>query len=180
MYSKNNMSTKLSWRDALKQFNDDRIKEGGKYTIPKKGTPEYASVRKLMGDDVDAVPLQPNKTITGQNAPGKSTGKPRDPSKSRTPKEKQELPTKEKPLWNDDPKPVEKTTKLKAPEKNIKQEYVMNDKKELVLVSETQIPPDGPETIKENIKKHKSNKKSVATQTEPASPKDADFVVEMK
>merc|ERR1711998_343368 len=51
-----------------------------------------------MGDDVDAVPLQPNKTITGQNAPGKSTGKPREPSKSRTPKEKQEapLPTKEK------------------------------------------------------------------------------------
>ena len=174
------MSNKLSWRDALKQFNDNRIKEGGKYTIPKKGTPEYASVRKLMGDDVDAVPLQPNKTITGQNAPGNSTGKPRDPSKSRTPKEKQELPTKEKPLWSDDPKPVEKTTKLKPPKKNIKQEYVMNDKKELVLVSETQIPPDGPETIKENIKKHKSNKKSVATQTEPASPKDADFVVEMK
>ena len=47
------MSNKLSWRDALKQFNDDRIKEGGKYSIPKKGTPEYASVRKLMGDDVD-------------------------------------------------------------------------------------------------------------------------------
>ena len=167
------MSNKLSWRDALKQFNDNRVKEGGKYTIPKKGTPEYASVRKLMGDDVDAVPLQPNKTITGQNAPGKSTGKPREPSKSRTPKEKQELPTKEKPLWNDDPKPVEKTTKLKAPKKNIKQEYVMNDKKELVLVNETQIPP-------ENIKKQKSNKKSVATQTEPASPKDQDFVVEMK
>ena len=174
------MSNKLSWRDALKQFNDNRVKEGGKYTIPKKGTPEYASVRKLMGDDVDAVPLQPDKTITGQNAPGKSTGKPREPSKSRTPKEKQELPTKEKPLWSDDPKPVEKTTKLKPPKKNIKQEYVMNDKKELVLVSETQIPPDGPETIKENIKKHKSNKKSVATQTEPASPKDQDFVVEMK
>ena len=61
------MSNKLSWRDALKQFNDNRVKEGGKYTIPKKGTPEYASVRKLMGDDVDAVPLQPTKTITGQN-----------------------------------------------------------------------------------------------------------------
>ena len=81
------MNNKLSWRDALKQINDNRVKEGGKYTIPKKGTPEYASVRKLMGDDVDAVPLQPNKTITGQNAPGKSTGKPREPSKSRTPKE---------------------------------------------------------------------------------------------
>ena len=176
------MSNKLSWRDALKQFNDNRVKEGGKYTIPKKGTSEYASVRKLMGDDVDAVPLQPNKTITGQEPPGKSTGKPRPPSKSRTPKDKQEtpLPTKEKPLWNDESKPVEKTTKLKPPKKNIKQEYVMNDKKELVLVSETQIPPDGPETIKENIKKHKSNKKSVATQTEPVSPKDADFVVQMK
>ena len=92
------MSNKPPWRDALKQFNDNRIKEGGKYTIPKKGTPEYASVRKLMGDDGDAVELKPNQTITGQdlsnpasgqNAPGKSTGKPRDSSKSRTPKPKQ-------------------------------------------------------------------------------------------
>ena len=91
------MSNKLSWREALKQFNDDRAKEGGKYIIPKKGSPEYASVRKLMGDDGDAVELKPNQTITGQevppnpasgqNAPSKSTGKPRDSSKSRTPKE---------------------------------------------------------------------------------------------
>ena len=43
------MSNNLSWRDALKQFNDKRVQEGGKYTIPKKGTPEYASVRELMG-----------------------------------------------------------------------------------------------------------------------------------
>ena len=63
------MSNKLSWRDALKQFNDDRIKEGGKYSIPKKGTPEYATVRKLMGDDIDAVELKPNQTITGQDPP---------------------------------------------------------------------------------------------------------------
>ena len=171
------MNNKLSWRDALKQFNDNRVKEGGKYTIPKKGTPEYASVRKLMGDDVDAVPLQPNKTITGQNAPGKSTGKPREPSKSRTPKEKQELPTKEKPLWNDEPKPIEKTTKLKNPTKNVRQEYIMNDKKELVLVSEKYIPP---ETIKENIKKQKSNKKSVAAQTQPVETKDEDFILNIK
>ena len=89
-----------------------------------------------MGDDVDAVPLQPNKTITGQDPPGKSTGKPRPPSKSRTPKEKQEapLPTKEKPLWNDEPTPVEKTTKLKPPKKNIP-------------------PVNSEEVIKENIKK---------------------------
>ena len=114
------MSNKLSWREALKQFNDDRAKEGGKYIIPKKGSPEYASVRKLMGDDGDAVELKPNQTITGQdpsnpasgqNAPSKSTGKPRDSSKSRTPKQKQEappLPSKEKPLWSDEPKPKNK------------------------------------------------------------------------
>ena len=106
------MSNKLSWREALKQFNDDRIKEGGKYSIPKKGTPEYASVRRLMGDNDNAVPLQPNKTITGQAPPGKSIGKPREPSKSRTPKEKQEAP-----LPTLEPKPVEKTTKSKNPKK---------------------------------------------------------------
>ena len=166
------MSNKLSWRDALKQFNDNRIKEGGKYTIPKKGSQECASVRKLMGDDVDAVPLQPNKTITGQdptslvsgqNAPGKSTGKPRDQSKSRTPKEKQEapLPTKEKPLWNDEPTPVEKTTKLKPPKKNIP-------------------PVNSEEVIQENTKKQKSNKKSVSTQTQPVGTKDEDFILNIK
>ena len=157
------MSNKLSWRDALKQFNDDRIKEGGKYTIPKKGTPEYASVRKMMGDDVDAVPLQPNKTITGQDPPGKSTGKPRPPSKSRTPKDKQEtpLPTKEKPLWNDEPTPVEKTTKLKPPKKNTP-------------------PVNSEEVIQENTKKQKSNKKSVATQTQPVETKDEDFILNIK
>ena len=75
------MSNKLSWREALKQFNDDRAKEGGKYIIPKKGSPEYASVRKLMGDDGDAVELKPNQTITGQDPPSKSTGKPSDSPK---------------------------------------------------------------------------------------------------
>ena len=59
------MSSNLSWRDALKQFNDKRVKEGGKYTIPKKGTPEYASVRELMGEKSDAVELKPNQKIQG-------------------------------------------------------------------------------------------------------------------
>ena len=106
----------------MKQFNDKRIQEGGKYTIPKKGTPEYASVRELMGEKSDAVALQPNQTVTGQSAPGKSTGKPRDTSKSRSPKKTDSeekihkavqtlVPTKDKPLWVDEPKPVEKTAK---------------------------------------------------------------------
>ena len=152
------MSNKLSWRDALKQFNDDRIKEGGKYTIPKKGSPEYASVRKLMCDDGDAIELKPNQTITGRDPP-----KPREPSKSRTPKEKQEtpLPTAEKPLWNDEPKPNEKTTKLKNPKKNIP-------------------PVNSEEVIQENIKKQKSKKKTVATQTEPVETKDEDFILNIK
>ena len=68
------MNNNLSWRDALKQFNDKRIQEGGKYTIPKKGTPEYASVRELMGEKTsDAVPLKPNQTVTGQTVPAKKT-----------------------------------------------------------------------------------------------------------
>ena len=103
------MSNNLSWRDALKQFNDKRIQEGGKYTIPKKGTPEYASVRELMGEKSDAVDLKPNQTVTGQNAPAKSTGKPRESSNSRTPKKTDSeekihmavqtlVPTKDKPL----------------------------------------------------------------------------------
>ena len=163
------MNNKLSWRDALKQINDNRVKEGGKYTIPKKGTPEYASVRKLMGDDVDAVPLQPNKTITGQEPPGKSTGKPRAPSKSRTPKQKQEppFPSKEKPLWSDEPKPKSKKSK-----QNVLQEFELNDKQELVQVNE--------KPSEEKIKKSKSKKKSVATQTEPVSPKPSDFVLELQ
>ena len=110
------MTSNLSWRDALKEFNDKRTKEGGKYTIPKKGTPEYASVRELMGEKSDAVPLQPNQTVTGEI-------KPRDTSKSRSPKKPTDseekihkavqtlVPTKDKPLWADEPKPVEKKTK---------------------------------------------------------------------
>ena len=80
------MTSNLSWRDALKEFNDKRTKEGGKYTIPKKGTPEYASVRELMGEKSDAVPLQPNQTVTGQQL--RETSKA-DPQNSQpTPKKR--------------------------------------------------------------------------------------------
>ena len=100
------MSNKLSWRDALKQFNDDRIKDGGKYSIPKKGTPEYASVRKLMGDDIDAVELKPNQTITGQDPPAPVK---QSRAKSRTPpKEKPTDISKDKPPQVDEPKTVPK------------------------------------------------------------------------
>ena len=156
------MSNNLSWRDALKQFNDKRVKEGGKYTIPKKGTPEYASVRELMGEKSDAVELKPNQTVTGKS---------RESSKSRTPKKTDSeekihkavqtlVPTKDKPLWVDEPKPVEKKAKKQKP-----------DAPEVADVA-AEAPSQ---------KKSKNKKKNVATQTEaPSSPKSEDFIVKLK
>ena len=156
------MSNNLSWRDALKQFNDKRVQEGGKYTIPKKGTPEYASVRELMGEKSDAVELKPNQTVTGKS---------RESSKSRTPKKTDSeekihkavqtlVPTKDKPLWVDEPKPVEKKGKKEKP----------------VAPEVADVAAEAPIQ-----KKSKNKKKNVATQTEPpASPKSEDFVVKLK
>ena len=156
------MSSNLSWRDALKQFNDKRVKEGGKYTIPKKGTPEYASVRELMGEKSDAVELKPNQTVTGKS---------RESSKSRTPKKTDSeekihkavqtlVPTGDKPLWVDEPKPVEKKGKKEKP----------------VAPEVADVAAEAPIQ-----KKSKNKKKNVATQTEaPSSPKSEDFIVKLK
>ena len=158
------MSNNLSWRDALKQFNDKRVQEGGKYTIPKKGTPEYASVRELMGEKSDAVPLKPNQTVTGQNASARS--KSRSPKKPTDSEEKIHkavqtlVPTKDKPLWVDEPKPVEKKAKKEKP----------------VAPEVADVAAEAPIQ-----KKSKNKKKNVATQTEPpASPKSEDFIVKLK
>ena len=80
----------LTWRDALKQFNDERkANGGGKYTIPKIGTPEYDQVKAL------------------QNAPLKQNIVKSEPRcKSRTPQKKfkqqilgEMAPEKLKPKW---------------------------------------------------------------------------------
>ena len=157
------MSSNLSWRDALKQFNDKRVKEGGKYTIPKKGTPEYASVRELMGEKSEAVPLKPNQTVTGASARSKSRSpkKPTD-SEEKIHKAVQTLvSTKDKPLWVDEPKPVEKKGKKEKP----------------VAPEVADVAAEAPIQKKSKNK----NKKNVATQTEPpSSPKSDDFVVKLK
>ena len=159
------MSNNLSWRDALKQFNDKRVQEGGKYTIPKKGTPEYASVRELMGEKSEAVPLKPNQTVTGQNASARS--KSRSPKKPTDSEEKIHkavqtlVPTKDKPLWVDEPKPVEKKAKKEKP----------------VAPEVADVAAEAPMQKKSKNK----NKKNVATQTEPpSSPKSDDFIVKLK
>ena len=59
----------LTWREALKKFNDERsAKDGGKYTIPKKGTPEYEQVKALQN-----APLQ--KNITAERSKSKTPPK---------------------------------------------------------------------------------------------------------
>ena len=158
------MSNNLSWRDALKQFNDKRVQEGGKYTIPKKGTPEYASIRELMGEKSEAVPLKPDQTVTGQNASARS--KSRSPKKPTDSEEKIHkavqalVPTKDKPLWVDEPKPVEKKAKKEKP----------------VAPEVADVAAEAPIQ-----KKSKNKKKNVATQTEaPSSPKSEDFIVKLK
>ena len=158
------MSNNLSWRDALKQFNDKRVQEGGKYTIPKKGTPEYASIRELMGEKSEAVPLKPDQTVTGQNASARS--KSRSPKKPTDSEEKIHkavqtlVPTKDKPLWVDEPKPVEKKAKKEKP----------------VAPEVADVTAEAPVQ-----KKSKNKKKNVATQTEaPSSPKSEDVIVKLK
>ena len=123
------MNNNLSWRDALKQFNDKRIQEGGKYTIPKKGTPEYASVRELMGEKSDAVPLKPNQTVTGHTAPGKSTGKPRSQTPKRTDSEEKIHKAVQTLVSTEEPK-LKKGTKSKM------QEFEPDENGKLVLVRE--------------------------------------------
>ena len=59
----------LTWREALKKFNDERSSAGGgKYTIPKKGIPEYEKVKALQN-----APLQ--KNITAERSKSKTLPK---------------------------------------------------------------------------------------------------------
>ncbi len=63
----------LNWGEALKKFNDERrANGGGKYTIPKRGTPEYDQVKALQN-----APLQENAV--------KSEPKSKSPPKEKTP-----------------------------------------------------------------------------------------------
>ena len=56
------------------------------------------------------------------------------------------MPTKDKPLWVDEPKPVEK--KAKKPKPNILQEFEPGKDGKLVLAKETHKPPTNtPEVI---------------------------------
>ena len=107
------MTTNLNWQQALKEFNSRRKEEGGKHIIPKKGTEDYVAVRKLMGD-TDAKPMVPDQPVKEQIKPKRSNSK----TKTLAPSQIKELvegdlPTLEKPLWVDEPKPSSNKKKAK-------------------------------------------------------------------
>ena len=103
--------------------------------IPKKGTPEYAQVRKLMGDNPETVQeLKSNEPIV-----------PRDASKSRSPKVPKATQTP--PQWVDEPKPVgkvNKSTKPKEPEPVVQEpENVEKKSKKSKKSKNVEPPADG-------------------------------------
>ena len=143
------MSDKLSWNQALKDFNERRKAEGGKYMIPKKGSEEYMSVRKLMGD-TDAKPMESSKPVKEQMKRASSRTPPKEKLQPSQVKELVEgpLPTKEKPLWVDEPKAPEPRKKI-----------VKKTKVEKVEVEDTQTQADN--KIPE-VEGEKPNKKAKA------------------
>lgn len=52
----------LTWIEALKKYN---AKKGGHYVIPKKGTPEHAEVKAMMGN-VEPKAKEPKPMPTGK------------------------------------------------------------------------------------------------------------------
>ena len=124
------MSDKLSWNQALKDFNEKRKAEGGKYIIPKKGSEEYMAVRKLMGD-TGATPMESSKPVKEQMKRASSRTPPKEKLQPSQVKELVEgpLPTKEKPLWVDEPKAPEPKKKVKKTKVEVGDAQTQTDNK---------------------------------------------------
>ena len=98
----------MNWKDALKEFNEKRKQnKEGAYIIPKRGTPEYMRVRKLMDNDEDL----PEWDATEVKAK-------RSESKSRTPPKKELAvePILEKKVVSEQNTKFKKTKVKKVPE----------------------------------------------------------------
>ncbi len=94
----------MNWKDALKEFNEKRKQDNeGAYIIPKRGTPEYLRVRKLMGNDEDLREWDATKI---------------NKSKSRTPPKKDPAlePVPEKKVVSEQNNKFKKTKAKKVPE----------------------------------------------------------------
>lgn len=85
----------MKWTEALKEYAK---RKGGKYTVPRKGTPEYDEVRKLMGeahaDQVKAdvehgqAKRDVKKMVKEEKAEAKAEAKPVKEKKPRAPRKK--------------------------------------------------------------------------------------------
>ncbi len=123
--------------------------------IPKRGSPEYVRVRKLMEHEEDAQDLKPNMTVTGKTK--------RSESKSRTP------PKKELAL-----EPI--LEKKEVSEANNKLKKTRSKPKPNALEEDTEdISPVSPPEAKS---KAKGKKKKDPEST--FGDKDADFKVNLK
>lgn len=76
-----------TWLESLKAWN---AQKGGKYLIPKKGTPEYDAVREMMGGDVlkggdVAKPAPQNKKVLAKWMKPKKDDKPSPPKEPSAP-----------------------------------------------------------------------------------------------
>jgi hypothetical protein len=83
----------MKWVEALKEY----AKQKGKYVVPRKGTPEYDEVKKLMGmahkDNVKAdvekgQEKRDEKKAVAESAPEQKPKKPRAPRKKKSVEEK--------------------------------------------------------------------------------------------
>ncbi len=106
-----------TWAQALKEYN-----AGKKWSVPRKGTPEYDAVRKIMGSDS---PASAPAAAPKEKKPRKPRAKKETPAPTPAPvaeKKKRGRPRKEsaKPTLTDEPirhknDPMKTTPKLDTP-----------------------------------------------------------------
>lgn len=76
----------MKWVEALKKYN-----EGKKWSVPKKGTPEYEAVRKLMGADGAKAEAPAPAPAPAEAPKAKRVYKKRPPKQTQKDKEDEKL-----------------------------------------------------------------------------------------
>jgi hypothetical protein len=74
----------MKWTDALKEY----AKKSGKFVVPKKGTPEYAEVRKLMDASASATAKAVEKVAEKVMPAAEEKPKPKPKRAPRAPRAK--------------------------------------------------------------------------------------------
>jgi hypothetical protein len=109
----------MKWTDALKEY----AKKSGKFVVPKKGTPEYAEVRKLMDASASATAKAVEKVAEKVMPAAEEKPKPKPKRAPRAPRAKKaaagpmDVELKEKKMEEKEKKPRRKA-KLSPPQKD--------------------------------------------------------------